>query len=236
MTRNMKQKLLTFLICSAVMAPIQAHEDIKHEKNPAYVWDSYGNIVRDNYDDCVRTIDWKEDIEECGGKPKKATPPVAEAKPDPVKEEPKAEVKPEPAEEKPAKNVTTAEGAAVTTTAAIAAAKAGKPLDFNGFFENDGYALTSEAKEKLDKYAAYLNDHPEKKLKVTGHTDSKGSSAYNQKLSQKRADKVKEYLVSKNVEADRITTIGRGEELPIADNSTAEGKAKNRRVEIQIVD
>jgi OOP family OmpA-OmpF porin len=68
-----------------------------------------------------------------------------------------------------------------------------------------------------------------------GHTDSIGSNAYNQKLSLRRASAVKAYLVSKGIEANRIYTEGKGETQPVADNRTKEGRAKNRRVEIEVV-
>ena len=70
---------------------------------------------------------------------------------------------------------------------------------------------------------------------AVGHTDSRGSDAYNQKLSQRRAEAVKKYLVGKGIEANRVYTEGKGEKQPVADNKTKEGKAKNRRVEIEVV-
>jgi OOP family OmpA-OmpF porin len=68
---------------------------------------------------------------------------------------------------------------------------------------------------------------------ATGHTDSIGSDAYNQKLSERRAAAVKDYLVSKGIPASKITTIGKGESQPVATNKTAEGRQKNRRVDIE---
>ena len=70
---------------------------------------------------------------------------------------------------------------------------------------------------------------------AVGHTDSDGSDAMNQKLSVARAESVKTYLVSKGIEANRVYTEGKGEKSPVADNKTKEGKAKNRRVEIEVV-
>jgi OOP family OmpA-OmpF porin len=68
---------------------------------------------------------------------------------------------------------------------------------------------------------------------ATGHTDSVGTDAYNQKLSERRANSVKEYMVSKGVPAAKITTLGKGETQPVATNKTKEGRAKNRRVDIE---
>jgi OOP family OmpA-OmpF porin len=70
---------------------------------------------------------------------------------------------------------------------------------------------------------------------AVGHTDSIGGDAYNQKLSVRRADAVKNYLVDKGIEKNRVYTEGKGEKQPVADNKTAEGRAKNRRVEIEVV-
>ena len=70
---------------------------------------------------------------------------------------------------------------------------------------------------------------------AVGHTDSVGSDVYNQKLSVKRAEAVKAYLVSKGIEKNRVYTDGKGEKQPVADNKTKEGQAKNRRVEIEVV-
>ena len=72
-------------------------------------------------------------------------------------------------------------------------------------------------------------------LYTSGHTDSVGSDAYNQKLSVKRSEAVKAYLVSKGIEKNRVYTEVKGEKQPVADNKTAEGRAKNRRVEIEVV-
>ena len=70
---------------------------------------------------------------------------------------------------------------------------------------------------------------------AVGHTDSVGTDAYNQKLSLRRSQAVKAYLVSKGIDKTRIYTEGKGEKQPVADNSTSEGRAKNRRVEIEVV-
>jgi len=70
---------------------------------------------------------------------------------------------------------------------------------------------------------------------AVGHTDAVGTDGYNQKLSIRRADAVKNFLVSKGIEKNRIYTEGKGEKQPVADNKTSEGRAKNRRVEVEVV-
>ena len=86
---------------------------------------------------------------------------------------------------------------------------------------------------ELQKAIDFVKKHPDAKISVVGYTDSTGSDAYNQKLSQRRADAVKKYLVdSGHVKADMIAAEGRGEADPIADNKTKEGRFKNRRVEV----
>ena len=88
----------------------------------------------------------------------------------------------------------------------------------------------------LDQVAKILKDHPElTKIEVQGHTDSQGPGLYNKQLSQRRADAVKEALVSRNVDAGRLTSKGFGEDVPIASNDTEEGRAQNRRVQFKIV-
>lgn len=87
----------------------------------------------------------------------------------------------------------------------------------------------------LDVLADALSKEPKWKLTLSGHTDNTGSSDFNQKLSVNRANSVKKYLVSKGITNDRITTAGFGSTVPIADNTTVEGREKNRRVEFAIV-
>ena len=99
-------------------------------------------------------------------------------------------------------------------------------------FDNDKATLRPEAKATLDQMAAELKEWGNVKVEVAGHTDSKASDAYNMKLSERRANAVRDYLISKGIEADRLTAKGYGESQPIADNGTEEGRAKNRRVEL----
>jgi outer membrane protein OmpA-like peptidoglycan-associated protein len=101
-------------------------------------------------------------------------------------------------------------------------------------FDFDKAVLKDDGKAKLDGLVAGLKGVAIDVVIVVGHTDSKGSDAYNQRLSLARAEAVKTYLVSKGIDGQRIRTEGRGESQPVADNATEEGRAKNRRVEIQV--
>jgi OOP family OmpA-OmpF porin len=103
------------------------------------------------------------------------------------------------------------------------------------FFDFDKAILKPEGKAKLDDLVAKLKGINLEVIIAIGHTDSIGSDAYNLKLSVRRAEAVKAYLVSKGIEPNRIYTEGKGKAQPIADNRTAEGRAKNRRVEIEVV-
>lgn len=97
--------------------------------------------------------------------------------------------------------------------------------------------LSGEAKQILDTDAmAIVKHHPNATFEVAGHTDSMGSDAYNQRLSQRRSGSVRAYLVEQGVDANRMTAIGYGENQPVADNATAEGRAQNRRVELRITE
>lgn len=102
-------------------------------------------------------------------------------------------------------------------------------------FDFDKSALKPEGKNKLDDLAGKIRGVNLEVVIAIGHTDSIGSDAYNQKLSIRRAESVKAYLVSKGVEPNRIYTEGKGEKQPVASNKTREGRQKNRRVEIEVI-
>ncbi len=102
-------------------------------------------------------------------------------------------------------------------------------------FDFDKSVVKPEGKAALDDLLVKLQGMNTEVMVTVGHTDSVGSDAYNQKLSQRRADAVKAYIVSKGIDASRVYTEGKGESQPIADNKTAEGRAKNRRVTVEVV-
>ncbi len=153
--------------------------------------------------------------------PKPAPPPAPKPAPPP---EPKpipapapAPVKPKPAAEKP-KPV----AEKVTFAADV-------------LFDFDKAVIKPEGKSKLDDISNKVRGINLEVVIGIGHADSIGSDAYNQRLSVRRAESVKAYLVSKGIEPNRIYTEGKGEKQPVASNKTKDGRAKNRRVEIEVI-
>jgi len=105
----------------------------------------------------------------------------------------------------------------------------------DAFFDFDKAVLKPQAKAKIDDLVGKTSGVALEVVIAVGHTDSTGDAGYNQKLSTRRANAVKDYLVSKGIEKNRVYTEGKGENQPVADNKTKEGRAKNRRVEIEVV-
>ncbi|MBY0577007.1 MAG: OmpA family protein [Gallionellaceae bacterium] len=149
----------------------------------------------------------------------KPAPAVVAAAPAVVKEEPKAAPAPAPA---PA-----------PTPETWKTLLENKPVCIEGAnFEFDSAKLRSQEIKKLDEVAAFAEKYKDAQLESSGHTCNIGTEAYNLKLSKRRAETVKAYLVKKGVAAQRIDTVGYGEAKPVADNKTREGRELNRRVEI----
>ncbi len=103
-------------------------------------------------------------------------------------------------------------------------------------FAHGSDSLTPEAEDSLDKVAESMHAYPEVTVEIGGHTDSSGSAAFNQNLSQVRADAVRDYLIGQGIEANRLTAVGYGEDHPTVSNDTAEGRATNRRIEMKRTD
>ena len=103
-------------------------------------------------------------------------------------------------------------------------------------FELDKALIPEVNKLFLDRAATIIQEVPDMELMIIGHTDNQASNAYNMNLSRDRAEAVKEYLVSKGVDASKLTTKGMGESDPIADNSTEQGRFRNRRIEFTVYD
>ena len=168
-----------------------------------------GDVWKNASGDCWRNASWTPATAAPGCGPAPVAPKAVEAPPAP-KAAPAA-----PAPQTPA--------ASKVTYAADA------------FFDFDKSTLKPAGKAKLDDLVGKVKGINLEVIIAVGHTDSVGSDAYNQKLSVKRAESVKAYLVSKGIEKNRIYTEGKGEKQPVADNKTNEGRAKNRRVEIEVV-
>ena len=125
------------------------------------------------------------------------------------------------------------DGAIAAPAPAAAASKVTYAAD--AFFDFGKSVLKPEGKAKLDDLVSKVKSISLEVVIAVGHTDAVGSDASNQRLSVARSEAVKAYLVSKGIDKNRIYTEGKGETSPVADNKTKEGRAKNRRVEIEVV-
>ena len=186
-----------------------------------------GNVV-DNWQNGTGELVWKNGTNELCWRDANWTPATAaegcdgalqKAAPAPV---PAPDAAPAPAAQAPAAAAPVAAAQKVTYAA-------------DAFFDFDKSVLKPEGKAKLDDLTAKVKDINLEVIIAVGHTDSVGSDAYNQKLSVRRAEAVKAYLVSKGIDKSRVYTEGKGEKQPVASNKTADGRAKNRRVEIEVV-
>ena len=101
-------------------------------------------------------------------------------------------------------------------------------------FDFDRSTIKPAAAQILDRLVVFMNENKNSRVALSGYTDNVGTEAYNMALSERRWTSVKDYVVKKGVEGDRVSGQGFGESKPIADNKTAEGRAKNRRVEIKV--
>ncbi len=102
-------------------------------------------------------------------------------------------------------------------------------------FDSGASKIKEESISVLQSILATLKDYPNEKFVIEGHTDSSGSQAVNQRLSEERANAVKAYLTTNGIDGNRLSAKGYGETKPVADNTTNEGKAKNRRIEINLI-
>jgi outer membrane protein OmpA-like peptidoglycan-associated protein len=169
---------------------------------------------------------------------KPATETPAETKPStevlpvdaPAVEVPKTPENPAPAEvkpeEKPEKKAN--EGLDINVSSK-------KPFILKGLnFKSQSFDLSNESKVYLDQVIAYIKANPSMKFEIGGHTDNTGGKGLNQRLSYDRAKSVYFYLISKGISKSRLSYEGYGSTFPIAPNTTAEGKAKNRRIELKL--
>jgi len=102
-------------------------------------------------------------------------------------------------------------------------------------FNSSRATFKKESFAKMDEAVAVMQKYPDLKILIQGHTDSQGDAERNKELSQARADAVRDYLVSKEIDISRMSTSGLGEDYPIGDNNTRAGRAENRRVEFIIL-
>ena len=217
-----KLNKVAMLFASAALATAAGAQTVDNWRNGSgdLVWKNGTNEL------CWRDANWTPATAAvgCDGAivaPKAAPAPAPAAAPAPAPAPaPKAAPAPAP---KPAAPAPAPAAATKVTYAADA------------FFDFDKAVLKAEGKAKLDDLVGKVKGVNLEVIIAVGHTDSVGSDAYNQKLSVKRSDAVKAYLVSKGIEKNRVYTEGKGEKQPVADNKTSAGRAKNRRVEIEVV-
>ncbi len=136
----------------------------------------------------------------------------------------------------PATGIAGCDGVPVAQQTQVEAPTATKVvLNADTFFDFDKYTIKPEGRQVLDQVAAQAQGINLETIIAVGHTDSIGTAEYNQGLSERRANAVKEYLVARGIDPNRIYTEGKGKTQPVASNATREGRARNRRVEIEIV-
>jgi OmpA-OmpF porin, OOP family len=200
---------LSALILMAVLATAAGAQEIHNWRSAS------GDVWKNAAGECWRDASWTPATAAvgCDGALVKAAAPAPEMAPKAAEPAPMAP-KPVPVPVAAASKVTYAADA---------------------FFDFDKAVLKAEGKAKLDDLVAKVKGINLEVIVAVGHTDATGPDGYNQKLSIARSEAVKAYLVSKGIEKSRVYTEGKGETQPVADNKTKEGRAQNRRVEIEVV-
>ncbi len=196
----------------------------------ATVWsDSSGDVVKDGSGDCLHTIWWKKDGS-CGNDNADTHTHAATGTQSAMEHTHEGGSKAHQHEQAkatppPAAPVEKAAPAAILVPFSVSSAAA---------FKTAGSDLSDEGKAEVKSFSDKLEGHDVTKITVEGYTDSQGSAAYNQKLSERRVASVKDEMVKNGIDPAIITVIGHGENDPIADNKTSEGRAKNRRVVVSV--
>lgn len=210
-------KLAKLVFAASAVVAINASAQDFQAKTPysAYVQDSRGVIAKSPFGQCWHTGYWTpaDSVGGCDGEIVKAAAPA------------------------PAPAAAPAAAPAPAPAAAPVAAPVSEKVTFaaDALFDFDKAVLKADGKAKIDDLVSKLQGVNLEVIIAVGHTDSVGSDAYNQKLSIRRAEAVKAYLVSKGIETNRVYTEGKGEKQPVAGNKTSADRAKNRRVEIEVV-
>jgi OOP family OmpA-OmpF porin len=210
-----KQAFSTTLALSSLLVASLTAFSAQAAMSPGYVYDASGKVARDAAGKCVQTPAWSKDnaTKECHPElfpEPKPEPKAAEPAPAPVVVAP-------PPPPPPTPKIMVFEAAAL--------------------FGVNKSEISPTGKEKIKEYRerARAELDSAKTIKITGHTDSSGKAEYNQKLSVKRAEAVRDYLISLGGDASKMEVAGMGATKPIADNKTAAGRANNRRVEVEVL-
>ncbi|MDZ7937984.1 MAG: OmpA family protein [Rhodoferax sp.] len=201
---------LPTLIAAAVLATAAGAQEVHNWRSAS------GDVWKNAAGECWRDASWTPATAAPGCDGALAMAPAAEPAPMPPKAVEAAPMAPKPAP------VPVAAASKVTYAA-------------DAFFDFDKSVLKPEGKAKLDDLVTKVKDINLEVIIAMGHTDATGPDGYNQKLSVARSEAVKAYLVSKGIDKSRVYTEGKGETQPVADNKTKEGRAQNRRVEIEVV-
>ena len=204
----MKKSRITSLMAMVAATALSANVAIAHEgglAGTAYLGSAGGHVVLDSSGNCVHTTSWSKETATKECNPELFPEPVAQAAPPPPAPPP------QPVYEK----------VTISATALFA-------FDSDAL-KDEGKAAIRELADSIKAKGGSVVD-----IDVIGHTDSVGPEEYNEQLSLRRATSVKNYLVEQGVDAGIIDVSGKGESMPIASNSTSEGRAQNRRVEINV--
>ena len=212
--------IMMMTVVTAVQAEVRAgglpalvvDDRISDGKAPAMAPARAGGLPSINVDGRIHDCSCKTDPSCC------AKPVVAEPEPVPVPE-PAPVVVPPPPPPPPAPKPVIIEKGRQT---------------LNVEFDFDKSTIKKGYYKDIDDLAKVMKDYPDLNVAIEGHTDSVGTAAYNKKLSQRRAEAVKEYMVENGIDANRIKAQGFGEDKPIASNKTKEGRQQNRRVEAAV--
>ena len=232
MFKNLMQPSAPHMLLAAsaiALSALAMNASAQTVNKSAYLQDTRGDVVKDPFNLCWRTASWSPALA------------IAECDPDLV---PKPAPKPRPAAPPAAKPSAKPAAPAAKPAAkpAVSPASAKVTLSADALFDFDKAVIKSDAKAKLDDLVGKIKGVNLEVVIAIGHTDRIGSNAYNMKLSLRRADAVKAYLISKGIPANRIYTEGKGEKQPVKDCPRMKDSKKliaclapNRRVEVEVV-